>query len=345
MEKGRVGPHLHTALFLFNSSKIQNKGESEMDKLTQRQIIGHFFKTLAQNTGAGWVNLVSNYFESDQASEEYAWLGQSPMMREWVGGRNAKGLSESSLTIINKHYEATIDILIRHLRRDKSGQALIRIAEMARRSNAHWASLLTTLILAGPSATCYDGQYFFDTDHSEGSSGSQSNDISVDISEEPQATTGTVTAPSVEDMQWAIIRGILAIVGFVDNQGEPMNEDAINFAVMVPLTLYPAAMQAVNVPVQASSAQLALKTIPSEFDIKVVPNARIGTDWTDSFAVFRTDSALKSFIRQEEQAVQLKVKDENSEYAIDNDACQYAIDSWRNVGYGYWQNACYVTMT
>ena len=49
----------------------------------------------------------------------------------------------------------------------------------ADRTVSHWASLLSTLIVNGESATCYDEQYFFDTDHSEGESGTQSNVISA----------------------------------------------------------------------------------------------------------------------------------------------------------------------
>jgi len=146
-----------------------------MQKITERQIIGSFYKTLTQDVGGAWINSVSNYFTSDQASEEYAWLGMSPTLREWVGGRNAKGFKENSLTIKNKHYEATLDVLLRDLRRDKTGQILTRINEMARRTNAHWNSLLSTLILNGAATACYDGQYFFDTDHSEGASGTQSS--------------------------------------------------------------------------------------------------------------------------------------------------------------------------
>ena len=142
-----------------------------MDKITQRQIIGEFFMRLEQAIGASWVGAISNYFPSDQAIEEYAWLGMPPAMREWIGGRDAKGLPEYDFTIRNKHYEATLDFLLRDLRRDKTGQIMVRIAELAQRSGAHWASLLSTLILAGASTDCYDGQYFFDDDHSEGSSG------------------------------------------------------------------------------------------------------------------------------------------------------------------------------
>jgi len=316
-----------------------------MDKLTERQVIGEFYKTLEQDIGASWVSKISNYFTSDMASEEYAWLGQSPAMREWVGGRNAKGLPESNMTIINKHYEATLDILVRDLRRDKSGQALVRIREMAQRANAHWASLLTTLILSGTTATCYDGQYFFDTDHSEGDSGTQDNDISIDISALPVATGGTVTAPAVAEMQFCIVQAITAILGFLDNQGEPMNENATEFLVMVPLTLYHAALQAVSTPAQVAETQSALSEIGRDFKIEVVGNARIGTDWTDEFAVFRTDSAIKPLIRQEETAVKMAVKGYGSEYEFDNDAHQYGIDTWRNVGFGLWQQACFVTMT
>jgi phage major head subunit gpT-like protein len=42
--------------------------------------------------------------------------------------------------------------------------------------------------------------------------------------------------------------------------------------------------------------------------------------------------------------VQLKVKGSGSEYEFDNDAHQYGIDTWRNVGYGMWQNSCLVTL-
>lgn len=315
-----------------------------MIKITERQIIGEFYKTLEQDLGMGWIPFLSNYFESDQASEEYAWLGMSPAMREWVGGRNAKGFRENNLTIINKHYEATLEVLVRDLRRDKTGQVLVRIAEMARRANAHWASLLSTLIVDGTSTTCYDGQYFFDTDHSEGDSGTQDNDITVDISAVAAAVHGSTTLPSVEEMQIAIVKGIEAIAGFVDDQGEPMNENAQSFLVMTPMVLYNNALQAVSTPLQVDASQTALTALKSKFSISAVPNVRL-SDWTDSFAVFRTDSPVKAFIRQEEMPLSLKVKGEGSEYEFDNDAHQYGVDTWRNVGYGYWQNACYVTLT
>ena len=314
-----------------------------IQKITERQVIGTFYAALAQDAGAAWIDKVSNYFVSDQSSEEYAWIGQSPVMREWVGGRNAKGFTENNLTINNKHFEATIEVLLKDLRRDKSGQVMTRVQDLARRTNAHWASLLSTLIANGASTACYDGQYFFDTDHSEGSSGAQSNDIDVDISGLPVATAGTTTAPAVAEMQFAIANGIQQIMSFKDNQGEPMNSDASEFMVMVPVSFMNTALQAVATPVQVAETQSALAAMKGQFGLSVVVNPRL--TWTTQLALFRTDSYLKSFIRQEETGVSLKIKGYGSEYEFDNDAHQYGVDTWRNVGYGYWQNSCLVTLT
>jgi len=311
-----------------------------IDRITSRAVIGRFYRTLEQDAGVGWVNALGMYFGSDQASEEYAWLGQTPAMREWIGGRHAKGFRENGIIVENKHFEATIEIAVRHMRRDKSGQAMLRIDELADRANSHWASLLSTLIIGAESTVCYDGQFFFDTDHAEGDSGAQSNDISVDISALPTEVHGVVANPSVAEMQLAILQGISQIASFKDDQGEPMNETANTFVVMVPIGLYMVAQQAAAVP---RGVDLEQQQVPAGINISVVPNVRL--TWTDKFAIFRTDGRVKPFIRQEEDGVNLKAKAEGSEFEFDNDAHQYGIDTWREAAYGYWQHACLVTLT
>ena len=117
-------------------------------------------------------------FNSDQESETYKWLGMVPMMREWIGDKQAKGFRDNGITVINKEFEATLEVLSKWLRRDKTGQLAVRIGELAQRANGHCANLLSTLITNGTGSTsvlCYDGQYFFDSDHSEGDSGTQKN--------------------------------------------------------------------------------------------------------------------------------------------------------------------------
>jgi phage major head subunit gpT-like protein len=310
--------------------------------LSSRAIMGMYFARLEQNAGSRWIDDVSNLFSSDQASETYNFLGQSPAMREWIGGRQAKGFTGQGVTVVNKHYEATIEVSKKDARRDKTPQLAARMQDFADRGQSHWAGLMSTLLLNATSTVCYDGQYFFDTDHSEGDSGTQDNDIIADISTYPAAVRGTPTAPSTEEMQHAILKGITQIVGFKDDRGEPMNEDARSFTVVVPISLYPVAQAAISPLVQAAVQQNMNPNLLANFSIKIEPLVRL--TWTDSFAVFRTDSPIKAFIRQTEQEVELKAKAEGSEFEFDHDAWQFGIDAWRGVGYGYWQRACYVTM-
>ena len=311
------------------------------ETLSSRAIIGKFYATLTALAGASWVDKVSMLFQSDQESETYKWLGMVPQMREWIGGRNAKGFRENGITIANKDYEATLEMLTKEIRRDKTGQVMVRINELARRTISHWASLLTTLIIAGESGVCYDGQYFFDTDHSEGDSGTLDNDLSIDISALPAAVHGSITVPSAEEMQQCILRAIAAILGFKDDQGEPFNEDASEFLVMVPTSLWIPAKAAVSMKLvgYGESSQVDV----SGFDIKVAANARL--TWTSQFAVFRTDADVKPLIRQEEEPLSIDAIAEGSELEFNEKKHHYGVSASRNVGYGYWQEACLVTMT
>jgi phage major head subunit gpT-like protein len=312
-----------------------------MDKITSRAVIGMYYEALQSGVGATWIDAVSNYFPSDQSSEEYAWLGMTPALREWVGGRHAKGFTENGIEITNKHFESTIDILLRDLRRDKTGQLQVRINELAERGNTHFAKLLSTLIVNGAGQLCYDGQYFFDTDHAEGSSGSQSNKIDFDISAAPALVHGSVTAPSPEEAQQAVLKSISQMYTFVDDQGEPLNETAKSFMVMVPVGLAESFRAGLSLARVAGPSSFAVE----DWDIRLAVNPRLTTaGWTDKFVTVRTDGSVKPLIRQEETAPAIKLKGEDSEYAFDNDAIQVGIDTWRNVGYGRWQGAVQTTL-
>lgn len=305
--------------------------------LSSRAIIGEFYNRLEQNTGALWVPGVSAMFESNQESETYKWLGMAPAMREWVGGRNAKGFRENGMTITNKTFEATMEVLVDEMRRDKTGQIMTRVREMADRVNAHWSKLLSTLIIGAETGVCYDGQYFFDTDHSEGDSGTQDNDISNNIT--------TTTAPTASEMESSILLATQAILGFKDDQGEPMNEDARSFLVMVPVSYMAAAAAALKNPVIVDGSGARTNTIVNlgGFNYELAVNPRL--TWTTKLAVFRTDGQTKPFIRQEETGLDVSAIAEGSELEFKENKHHYGVKAVRNVGYGYWQHACLVTHT
>jgi phage major head subunit gpT-like protein len=302
--------------------------------LSSRAIIGEFYSTIEKDLAASWMAGVSRLFKSNQESETYKWLGMAPTMREWVGGRQPRGFRENGITITNKKFEATLEILVNDIERDKTGQVMTRVREMAERANSHWASLLSTLIIAGENTACYDGQFFFDTDHAEGDSGIQSNDITNDIS--------TPSAPTASEMQTGILLATQQMLGFKDDQGEPVNENARDFTVMVPVSYLASVAGALGATVinQSSNLVQALGTLGG-FTYKIAVNPRL--TWTTKFAVFRNDGSVAALIRQEEQPVKMTALADGSEEEFKNDRHLYGIKASRNVGYGYWQKACLVT--
>jgi len=304
--------------------------------LSSRAIIGRFYRALEQDLGEAWINAISMLFNSDQESETYRWLGQTPAMREWIGGRLAKPMREDGITLFNKPWEATLEIPVDWMARDKTGQIQVRINELAQRAQSHWADLLTSLIIAGEATACYDGQYFFDTDHSEGSSGAQSNDISVNI--------GTATEPTVAEMQTAILAATQTILGFKDDQGLPMNAAARRFTVMIPVSFLGATAGALGASVIAQTDS-SIKSLGSlgGFGYDLAINPRL--TWTTEFALFRSDGNAKPFIRQEEDGIKIAAIAEGSELEFNERMHRYGVSAWRTVGYGYWQHACLVTFT
>lgn len=304
--------------------------------LSSRAIIGEFYARLDQDLGNTWIPGVSREFSSNQESETYKWLGMAPAMREWIGGRQPRGFRANGITIENKRYEATLEVSMDEIRRDKTGQVMARVQELAARTNAHWASLLTALIIAGESTACYDGQFFFDTDHAEGDSGTQSNDITSDIT--------TTTAPTAAEMQSSILLATQAILGFKDDVGEPMNESAREFLVMIPVSYLAATATALGATVinQTSNNIMALGSLGG-FAYRMAVNPRLS--WTTKFALFRTDGPVSALIRQSEEGVTVDALAEGSEEEFKNDRHLYGVKARRNVGYGYWQKACLVTHT
>lgn len=307
--------------------------------LGSRAIIGTFFERLAIATGQSWLARIAMRMDSDQAVETYKWLGMVPQLREWVGGRNAKGFRENGFDIRNKTFEGTLQVLVDEIRRDKTGQVMVRINELADRAASHDASLVTTLI--DSNGLCYDGQNFFDTDHTEGeNSTSQSNAITFDISD--AATGGTPTVPTAATMSRAILAGVAQIMSFKDDQNEPMNELAKDFLVMAGPPLMGPVLGALASPV-IESGQTNLLLAQKDFNLTPAINARL-TGWTDKIAVFRGDGATKPFIVQIEEELTVSAQAEGSPEEFNNNRHLYGVKKIGNAGYGMWQHACRVTL-
>ncbi len=128
----------------------------------------------ALDTAKAMWDLVAMPTPSTGASVDYKWLGEFPTMKEWVGDRVIKNLSAFHYEIINKAFESTIEVDRDNIRDDQIGVYTPMIQGLAQAAKSHPDILIFALMAAGFSTPCYDGQYFFDTDHPVGD-GSVSN--------------------------------------------------------------------------------------------------------------------------------------------------------------------------
>lgn len=298
--------------------------------LSQRGLNATFFPRF-KDTPTLWRELCS-LIKSDSAGETYKWLGQLPMPSEWKGKRRSQALRDFGMQLLNQHWESTLPVDRDELADDQTGQIALRVGEMAARFAQHPDKLLVELIEAGESALCYDGQYFFDTDHAEGTSGSQSNKLTYDV-----ATPAAPTAVEFEAAFWKVIE---ALVGFVDDHGEPWNmfttiDQMAGLLVVVPKNMLQVAVKLLGAnaaPILSNDSNILAGRA------KVVTNARLS--WTTKFAVFKTDDVMRPLIFQDRQPVKTDIKDDSEDKEI-----KYMADGRYALGYGLWQKAVLVNLT
>ncbi|MFH1595025.1 MAG: Mu-like prophage major head subunit gpT family protein [Pseudomonadota bacterium] len=105
---------------------------------------------------------------------DYKFLLDFPMVREWLGDRQISSLEPKAYQVETKDWEATIEVDRNDIEDEQLGFYNPIVAALAQEARKHPEKLIADLISAGFTTACYDGQYFFDTDHPVGS-GTASN--------------------------------------------------------------------------------------------------------------------------------------------------------------------------
>ncbi len=126
------------------------------------------FNTLFNNAFAGAPSTyreISMIVQSQTSEENYTWLGEFAKMREWIGDRQIRNLAAHSHVIKNRKFEDTISVDRDKISDDQFGTFGPVISEMGRQAAVHPEKLIYSLLGTGFATACYDGQYFFDTDH------------------------------------------------------------------------------------------------------------------------------------------------------------------------------------
>lgn len=278
------------------------------------------FKSLfdkALTTADPLYSKIATIVDSTADKESYNWLGAAPAMRQWVDERIPGALRTHAYDVENRKYEATIEVDRETFEDDRLGQIKPRIEELAVRAAVHPDELVCNLLNTGFTAACYDGQYFFDTDHAEGASGAQNNKL-----------TAALSAAALET-------AVERMLGFKDDQGKALS--------VMPDTLLVGADNFFNARQILNSTSIVVagssdvekpsgNPLSGMLNLLVSPHVDNG-----KWFVLATQYPVRPLLFQWRVKPEFTaVTDPSDEYVFSTDTFKYGVRSRCGAGYGLW---------
>ncbi|MDL2320766.1 Mu-like prophage major head subunit gpT family protein [Desulfosarcina sp. OttesenSCG-928-B08] len=254
---------------------------------------------------------------STSKENHYAWLSRFPKMRKWLGDKVVKQLEAHGYTIINDDWEATVEVDRNDIEDDTLG-----IYEPQAREAGWSAKQLPDEIDADLkngafTGLCYDGQYFYDTDHLVGKE-TFSNRGTAPLS------NATLTAANA-----SLGAARIAIMTVKDEEGRPL-------ALMPDLLEVPPALERVAYMLLNSDKLADDTPNPFKGTAKLLVNPRL----TSSTAWFLhvTSRPLKPFIYQERKAPTfVQQTDPEADDVFMRKKFKFGAEARAAGGYGLWQ--------
>ena len=269
---------------------------------------------------------------SDGADEKYGWLGAYPGVREWLGERQFNEMRAATYEIVNKHWESSLLIPRNDLKDGRTLQYTATMQNLAAEATHHPDELFFSVLQAGESSTCYDGQFFFDTDHVFGDSGTQSNDVT--------STVSSTTAVTAAEMKTAIRAAVNKLLSFKRDNGKYVNRPTSgrlsDLMLLVPLALKDATIDALESTVLSNSSNVVIDRPMVEASPLLTSNVK--------FYLFRTGTPIRPFIFQEREKLHWQMK-YNGNTDIEFKDAKFMTEQRHNVGYGDWTGAVLTTLT
>lgn len=265
----------------------------------------------------GLYKRICTIFNSDTDRENYNWMGSVPVMSEWTDVRKLHGLKVyGDYELINKHYEATLEVDRDTIEDDKYGMITPRIKGLSRRAVRFFNEKVFGHLDDGATLLAYDGAAFFGTTRTIGDSGTIANQLSG-------AYTG-----SESEVRSALGAAITAMRLFKDDRGKPMNlvPDLIVCAPAIELLVRQALKPGVSGVERAEAGYFNQANI-------------IASPWidaaTDDFYVLCTKAEVNPVILQIRKNPEfVALDDPKSEHVFKQRTFLYGVDDRFEVGYG-----------
>lgn len=271
---------------------------------------------------------------TDPDSEEHGWLTGTMQMTEQTGDPELAEPPAAVQTVRHKDWVCGFRMKLKHWMANKAGMAEAMIDEQVEVAMSHPGQRVQELIVAGESAVCYDGQYFFDTDHSEVDSGTQDNDITY-------AKAGTL--PTTAECKAAIFKAIAQMMGFKDAKGNYLHLNAGEFTVLCPTAIFPTVAEACVAPLISGGDTNVLATGQI---FKVRPQNVPA--WSGNKLMVTRNRAIgkgNAFVKQTFMDSKPVILGPDSEHAKLKDEVVIKVSGTYQVAYGRWQEVCLVTFT
>ena len=267
---------------------------------------------------------------SVRSSEKYGWIGNMPGMREWVGDRQFSELRSANFVIDNKHFESSLAIKKTDIADDNLGQYGPIMEQLGIEAAHHPDELWFDALELGESTACFDGQFFFDTDHSWGKSGTQSNDLT--------STVVSTSAVTVAELKTAIRAAVKQMLGFKNDQGKLYHRPTVSrlndLTLLVPLALRDVAYDALESQLLSNSTNVIVDR-PT-----IVASPYLTSDV--KFYLFKTGDPVKPFVFQQREPLSRMMKGLDD---IEIKDVKFMTEARYNVGYFAWWTAVLTTLT
>ncbi len=107
----------------------------------------------------------STVIQSTAASTGYGFLGEFPMLKEWIGERQLAKLADYDYVLKNRLYESSISVKRTDFEDNDYGKYAPLFEEMGRQGEEYPDEIVYGLLKNGHESLCYDGKPFFSVEH------------------------------------------------------------------------------------------------------------------------------------------------------------------------------------